>query len=104
MVATLWTAGGARIGAGTDLRPWDCALLRVAQVAQHREHAAVALDGLAHVELEEDRADVASRPSCALRNSSRGDPRVRPALGHQAEHVALAVGELAERVALALGA
>ena len=74
-----------------------------AQVREHGEHAPVVLDRRREVELGEDRGDVLL--DRALGDDQRlGDRRVRAALGHQAEHLALARGQRVERILAAAAA
>src|SRR5690349_8048678 len=71
-----------------------------AQVAQHGEDATVIAVAGRQPELGEDVVDVLFHRAAAD-HECPGDGRVRPALGHQREHLALARGEFAERVAAA---
>src|ERR1700761_507285 len=75
----------------------------VAQVGQHGQDPAVVVVGGLQVELVEDRRGVLGHRPLGD-DQALGDGRVRPALGHQRQHLALAPAEGADRaVARAAG-
>ena len=71
------------------------------QPGEHGQHAAVVVLGGRQAELHEDVRDVLLDRALGD-HQLLGDGRVRAALGHQPEHVALARGELVERAVVAL--
>ena len=89
-----------RSGVATRLARTEVPPGVVAQRREHRQHAAVVVGRLLEAELVEDLPDV-RLDRLRAEEERLADRPVRPPLGHQAEHLALAVGQLVERAALA---
>src|SRR6188508_1161816 len=84
-----------RSASSSDARP-ELGRLPLAEVGEHRQHAAVVLARLFERELREDPSHVAL-DRLRVEHEALGDALVRAALGHEAQDLALSRRQLVER-------